>query len=728
MEVDVQQTEYWWTVWAHAVDGSMWLLAWGQCVSTLELKTIAEPRMVLRLRRRLAARDPLSSSTRASWIPATKRNARTASTASCTSAAAAGWPPKAASCRPAKKSPIFETTIAFNYDGKEVDIPFIHYNDDQMSEHLARFVIKERQHARLPVNLDEPSSSRSPAPYLAALKIADGRTALRVALRHRSALVRRWKEAEIFHFIFMEAPRSWRRNAFKSRSMKLPNLTNWFRPRNKAIDGSGALISSGGAIDGSALYDGANDSKARSSFVAFPLTARREFTRYNRVNILKKVRALEANLGLITRMKTQVGKYAVGRGVFPIPQTRHLDWNEESATKFDDWANNRFVCDAAGAMTFWERQRFHAETFFAEAESFDALISSSVTGAPQLQLFDNSEIGSPYYTTEYTQEFIDGVKPNAQNRALSYLVSTQTGPGLYGPVSTAEIAANDMIHLVRRKRANQLRGISPFAPGINCAIDKLDIRALTTAAAKLHEALGVVVKKKSGEAAKTGISGKLKKDLDGDGKLTQVDEKFIRGAAIQYLGTDEEIEIISSQRPSQNLMDFLHYLIRDICLGTGLSFEIVWNLAELGGATARIALADAQWFFDSVQDAINEMFNQRVWVWWCASMMKSGQLSQCQDPRWWNCHWQGPPKLTADAGRTMSGQVDAMHAGLDNWESYYARAEGRYWQGPIKQRIAELKFVKEECERAGIDPALIFAPKPGTVTQVSVDNSGGSKQ
>jgi capsid protein len=479
------------------------------------------------------------------------------------------------------------------------------------------------------------------------------------------------------------------------------------------------------AAIGSSFYDAAINSPSRSTFPAFPLTSRFEITRYTRIQILKKVRALEANLGLISRMKGQVRKYAVGRGIFPQPQTNHPEWNDESAMKFDDWANNRFVCDTAGAMTFWERQGFHAETFFAEAESFDALVSSSFSGAPQLQLFDNSEVGNPYYG-DIRRDFQDGVRTNEQNRPLEYLVTTLS-PVAYGlgQINTRGIDANDMIHLVRRKRANQLRGISAFAPGINCAIDRMDLRALTTAAAKLHEALGVVVKKKSGEAGRTGISDKIKKTLDGDGKVTQVSEKFIQGAAIQYLGIDEDIEILASERPSQNLLAFGDELVRDICTGTGLTFEIVWNLTSLGGATARIALADAQWFFDGIQDSINEMFNQRVWVWWCASMMKSGQLSQCNDPRWWACHWQGPPKLTADAGRTMKGEIEALGSGLNSWADYYSRAQGRFWKDPIKQRIEELRWAMAFCQKQTphVPFEYLYSLKPGTAV-ASAPGSG----
>lgn len=464
------------------------------------------------------------------------------------------------------------------------------------------------------------------------------------------------------------------------------------------------------------FYDAANYSSARSDIgLQFPLTARQEMQRFTRIEILRKKRALQANLGLIDRMRGQVGKYSVGFGIFPVPQTKHAEWNEESRTKFMDWANNPGVCDVAGAMTYWERQRFHAETFFDEGESFDALVSSSFSGAPQLQLFDNSEVGG-FFNFNTDPGFIDGVKVNAQNRPISYLVARQTPGGNLFEVTTQEVSAGDMIHIIRRKRANQLRAISPLAPGVNPAIDWLDTRGLIAAATKLHEALGVVVKKKSGEAGKVGITAKLQKDLGSDGKLTQVRENFLNGANIQYLGIDEDLEIVSSDRPTQNVLAWGKALMRDICDGTGLTFDIVSNMAELGGATARIALADAQWFFDGIQDTLNDRFNQRVWVWWCASMMKSGQLSQCSDPRWWNCHWQGPPKLTADSGRKAIEEIDLLHNGLNNWQDFYNQ-RGRAWKPVVQQRIDELQWAKEQCTAADVPLEYIFSLKPGTAMQ-----------
>ncbi|MEN3369958.1 MAG: hypothetical protein V7609_2101 [Verrucomicrobiota bacterium] len=223
MEVDVQQTEYWWTVWAHAVDGSMWLLAWGSCVSTLEIETISNREWlycfsnaelpplptdpVERVARQIQiANDPnierhvVAFGAKDSGYKAKRQNG----VYRFVYEQGGRWvATKGGNLKAGREKPIFETTIEFNYDGKQVTIPFIHYNDDQMTEHLARFVIKERMHARyLPVNLDEPFLEQVSSPYLKAMKLSDGRTAYEWGYGCDPHLFDCWKEAEIFHFVF----------------------------------------------------------------------------------------------------------------------------------------------------------------------------------------------------------------------------------------------------------------------------------------------------------------------------------------------------------------------------------------------------------------------------------------------------------------------------------------------------------------------------------------------
>jgi Phage terminase large subunit (GpA) len=201
MEVDVQQTEYWWTVWAHTADGAMWLLAWGQCVSTLELETISnrdwfydfgdgtppEKHIIA-----FGAKDSGYKAKRQGGVYrfVYEQGSRWAAT-------------KGGTLKAGKEKPLFEASIEFNYDGAQVTIPFIHYNDDQMTEHLARFVIKDRIHPRyVPATLDEFFLTQVSSPYLKAKMLADGRTAYEWGYGCDPHLFDCWKLAELYHFIF----------------------------------------------------------------------------------------------------------------------------------------------------------------------------------------------------------------------------------------------------------------------------------------------------------------------------------------------------------------------------------------------------------------------------------------------------------------------------------------------------------------------------------------------
>jgi phage terminase large subunit GpA-like protein len=217
MQVDVQQTEFWYTLWAHPIDGAAYLLAWGSCVSYQELIDISNRKWrydfdvaaSLRDAPDTSHRDVATETHQVSFgiIDSGYKAKRQSGVYRFVHEQGGRWiASKGGKFQGGKEKPIYETTIAFNYDGKEVDIPFIHYNDDQMQEHLYRFVIKERQHPRnLPVNLDEPFLEQVTSAHLAALKMQDGRTAYEWRYGVDPHLGDCWKLAEIFHFILSPA-------------------------------------------------------------------------------------------------------------------------------------------------------------------------------------------------------------------------------------------------------------------------------------------------------------------------------------------------------------------------------------------------------------------------------------------------------------------------------------------------------------------------------------------
>jgi capsid protein len=484
------------------------------------------------------------------------------------------------------------------------------------------------------------------------------------------------------------------------------------------VDSAGLPVSSQSG------YEGAQRSEQRTAFLAFPTNSRRELNTYTRKELARKRRALDANLGIFARICGKIGQHAVGKGIFPRPLTRDREWNELNRKRFEARAGNPLLYSVEETYDIWEDQRFAAETMVGDGEYFMALVSKD--GQRRTQRLDIFEIESPADARPGRRlpgggHWQDGVMTDGYDAPRAYGVRELPREpwGWRMGETVRPVPAAAMIHVFRQRRAHAVRDLTWFFSGINNGIDALDTLALIKGTAKLHSMLAVAVRKKKAEAGNTGIAGQLTKILGDDGAITRVDENFWRGAAITYLGTDEGIDLINSDRPSENLLAFIEFLYREISIALGLPIEVVYNMASLGGATGRAALEDAQWLFDMVQDKIVERHSQRYYVHDTAAAIRAGDIRECADPEWWACAWRGPAKLTVDLGRSADAAVKLMkNAALSHVRYYDERAQDAYAE--MEEEIAFRKWLKERCETAGVDYRELIEPTPGSVTTVNM--------
>ncbi len=172
----------------------------------------------------------------------------------------------------------------------------------------------------------------------------------------------------------------------------------------------------------------------------------------------------------------------------------------------------------------------------------------------------------------------------------------------------------------------------------------------------------------------------------------------------------------SSSHPHPNNLSLIEFLIRDIAWGVGLSPEILWNIAALGGANTRFVLADAQGWIEEQQAELVRLYNSRVWVYTIAKAMKNGRLPRCQDPEWWKHKWIRPPRLTVDFGRDGKLHLEMLKMGAIN----YSRLLG--WQGEDFEHhtttwLDEIAFIK-----AGLNAENAAAYKPGVDRNLTWDD------
>lgn len=478
-------------------------------------------------------------------------------------------------------------------------------------------------------------------------------------------------------------------------------------------------------------YDGAQISSARTAFFFFPWNSRREFASYTRRELVRKVRALDANLGIFGRIMRKIAQHSVGKGIFPRPITSDDDWNEANRKRFMKKVSNPRMYAIDASRSFWEDQRIAAETVVGDGEFFEALVLKD--GANLVQPLDVFEIENPK-TYQPADRWIDGIQMDEFEAPINYGVrslpwsmsSLASGTIIPTNIALADqvriVPADSMIHIFRRRRVRQPRGLTWFYSGINDGIDCLDLKALEKGTAKLHSALAVSVKRQKGDASKQGISGDLQKILMPDGS-TKVDENFWRGAAIAYLAENEGIDLHTSNRASPQFIAWMEFLYREVAMATDLPVEVIVDLSKLNGSNTRAVLEAAQWIFDLTQDMIVERQSQPYYVWDTALAMQRGDLPKCKDPEWWACAWRGPAKLSVDMGRTAQAAVLLSKSGMLSHVRYYEeRALDAYDES--QEQIKFLAWLKKQCTEAGVDFNLIIQPTPGAISGGS--SSGGS--
>ena len=475
---------------------------------------------------------------------------------------------------------------------------------------------------------------------------------------------------------------------------------------------------------GSLGYEGAESSGQRTTFLNFPTNARREMNTFTRKELIRKYRALDSNLGIFSRIRSKIGQHAVGAGIFVRPITQDKKWNLLNRKRFEKRSMNPLLYSTEESFDFHEDQRHAAETMVGDGEYFAGLVRKE--GQRRVQRFDSFEIESPFGLNNLpvgdgAYYWQDGILTDPYDAARGYGVRElpRNGFGFFPNPSVRMFPADAMLHVFRQRRAHQVRDLTWFYSGINNGIDALDMVALEKGTAKLHSLLALAIRKKKGEAGKNGLSGQLEKLVGSGGDVTRVDEKFWRGAAIAYMAEDEGIDLLQSERPSPNLLAFVEFLYREIAIGLGLPLEIVYKLQELGGATARAALEDAQWLFDMVQDKVVMRHARRFYIWDTANAIMKGELPMCEDPEWWAAAWRGPAKLTVDLGRSADAAIALMrNAALSHVRYYEERNQDPYEE--MEEEIEFRKWLHERCTAAGVEYSELIEPTPGAVTNVHV--------
>jgi len=495
-----------------------------------------------------------------------------------------------------------------------------------------------------------------------------------------------------------------------------------------------SLVSGGWGGGG---YQGAQWSRKRG-FIYWPtMDPAREQDPFTRREIARRLHFLTANVGLPRRIKQGLVNIIVGAGLWPQALTRDSKWNQLATKYYFNRAKSPVTFDVTGKFSAGEFQRQATGVKLGDGDAA-VVYTYSETGRLIRKLYSGLQIGnaSGHGDAFDQSRWIDGVLPDSLERAALYRFLTQDG------TKSRDIPADKMAFLARYPQPGAYRGESILSHAVNKLIDLTEIHSSWVNVIKSSSSIGYYLA--AGTSSAEGSSmpkevlermfkDRLKKTTttgpDGEEKKITLKVVMGNGDEIVELPPGYDIKTLLDQRPHPNQTEFGDEIVRDICWGTGLSFDLLWKIYKLGGANTRYVLADAQVYAETEQDNLTFGWLMRDYAQTIAAGLTVGDIPPCEDPEWWNHGWLPPARMTVDFGRDGRIYLEEYNRGLITTERYFALRG----QDAKEEFITECDFAefrRDEMQRRGLTEADFAYQRrnSGAAAPVAADDNADSEE
>ena len=228
----------------------------------------------------------------------------------------------------------------------------------------------------------------------------------------------------------------------------------------------------------------------------------------------------------------------------------------------------------------------------------------------------------------------------------------------------------EFVHEANKVNANQYRGFSHFASVLPVMIDWKEMNDGEVMAIKDSQMITRIFKTKDGELD-TNI-------------VTNSGDLFIKGSSANLIGkqqpvrkkanvphsiaisTDEDVELVHSQRPSDQVQHFWDTKLSETCVGFGIPREIIYSERNTG-ATQRAIFEKFNLFIKS-QAKISEEVWYEIYLFvlsWGIKHDENAPNALKNPPRDWRKVTTSYPKpLGIDATRQSGAILNEMYAGV----------------------------------------------------------------
>jgi capsid protein len=378
--------------------------------------------------------------------------------------------------------------------------------------------------------------------------------------------------------------------------------------------------------------------------------------------------------------------------IIPQASTENPVWNTIAEDYFTNWAKR---CDVTGRYNFWAFEEMACIALDVDGDvGFLAALDDS---DPRLQLIEGFRIAQPKDSAK-AQAYFDGVKLDNFGRVVGYHLDPND--------SAADVDINQLKLIRSVERYSAYRGIGALRRGANDIRDHADIKAFMKLGAKIDSSIPAVIE---GGPTTENEWGKDDAATSSDSAFDKTKGNMdLLAGNIPVLPAGQSIKAIETQRPSQNLIEFLDTLSGNMVAGLGVPPAFFLD-AKLTGPNARSVNGKAQRAFQRRQRILADLV-EWTWVRVIGHAIDNGRINAQKG--WWRVAFQYPPALTIDAGREAQQERDDWASGLNTRQRIYGK-QGCDWQREIDQSFSEDSYViqkaSELSQQTGIPVEQILA-------------------
>lgn len=410
-------------------------------------------------------------------------------------------------------------------------------------------------------------------------------------------------------------------------------------------------------------YDGAQTGRRTGGWTAGSTSADAEIAP-NVAKLRNRCRDLVRNDPFASKTIRILVSNVIGSGIHPDLE------NQNTSNLWDDWALEPSACDADGCLDFYGIQQLVARTLFESGECLIRFRHTQVKrqGAVplQLQVLEPDYLDSVKFEKLKNGGYIQyGIEYDANGGRVAYWMFKEH-PGGHTPMAlgmeSVRVPAEDVIHVYRKLRPGQARGVPILTPSMMKANDLSEYEEATLVRKAAEACITAVVQTDDGDAAVGTVS------TEQDGR--RVEE--LSPGTVEYLGTGESITF-NNPPASTGDKEFVNNSRHAIAAGWGVTYEqMTGDLSEVNYSSIRAGMLDFRREVEQTQDlVIIPMFCRIVIRMWARKAELIGKRIIMAE----RVRWTKPRFDWVDPSEDIKSETDELVTGRKSF-SRAARERG----------------------------------------------------